>query len=134
MIEEIKRDLYLIGANIQKQKPRSYHNDLQEEYCLLAQKYGFTSSKEFGMYKHTSGAYKGFIDVVWFQDDLPILAIEIDSSLRKRSFEKLIQFRGRSIWVYTGFEDVYDFLGQYGETMVGKVVLPSGRAVEIVVC
>lgn len=101
-IEDITKNILEI-YEVNKNKPRTNsekHNGVQNEICNLAEKYGYTWWKEYSCIY--SEVKKGFIDVVWCKDNVPMIAIEIDSSVRPKSVEKLLSFNGERIWVYYG--------------------------------
>lgn len=81
------------------------HNGTQNDICNLAEEYGYRGKKEFLMPNYNNNGRNGKIDVVWYKEDIPQVAIEIDSSARPKSIHKLLEFNGQRIWIYYGSKE-----------------------------
>ncbi|KKH46862.1 hypothetical protein [Methanosarcina sp. 1.H.A.2.2] len=92
-----------------------FHNRLQEEISYLAAKYYLYGIKEYQIEDFKEKGWDGFIDVVWAtgfgKREIPVVAFEIDSSLRKKSVEKLLAVEAPfRFWVYYGKKEAYPLL------------------------
>lgn len=123
--EDIK-NIYeeLVKNNIVRKLGIVNHDIFQDELFKLGKKYGLNAKKEYcGKYfidSDTDKKKRGRIDLVYYKDTLPYIALEIDSGLKKSSVKKLLandDFKYR-IWFcykkdmnrteYNSIIDVYD--------------------------
>lgn len=83
------------------------HNQYQELLLSLAQQFGFVAVKEFKLKRIDKLRLGSSVDIVWQKNETPVLAIEIDSSKRQKSLDKLAAFENCfSLWVhYGGFSE-----------------------------
>ena len=97
-MEDILKDIEEIyGTHRDKPNKNLYkHNSIQRDLIRLADKYGYVGKEEV---KAIYSKRNGKCDVVWLQDNIPVLAIEIDSRVRKKSVEKLLSFDCQKIWI-----------------------------------
>lgn len=83
----------------------SFHDTMQDDVVHLASKYGLKGIRN---YQVKSPA--GYIDVVWVDGRGHIvLAVEIDSSLRSKSIEKLAHLPGdvERLWLCYSPKEIY---------------------------
>ena len=111
-----------IGMNLNKSgmKGIQYHNAFQRQLAMLAVNFdcrGWTESAAlFDDPDHVGGAPEepplqltGRVDVVWARQRVPVAVMEIDSTVKARSFQKLKEAAaGHKLWVYFG-KDVWGF-------------------------
>jgi hypothetical protein len=103
-IDSISDDINFIFSKVDRnvKDPTNFHNRLLSFIRRLASNYGFEGMSEYEISDRDNGR-KRRIDVVWSFQDIPVLAIEIDSSFRKKSLSKLSNFDCfEKIWVYYG--------------------------------
>ncbi len=82
---------------------RQLHAFLQKEIASLAKEFFLTPKVEFAVDKTYNDPRRGLIDVVWMLGSRPLVAIEIDAVLRKKSLHKLLQVDVPILfWVYYG--------------------------------
>jgi len=92
----------------------------------LATKYYLYGIKEYQIEDFKEKGWDGFIDVVWItgfgKKEMPVVAFEIDSSLRKKSVEKLLAVEAPfRFWVYYGKKEAYSLLEK--EDLEGIITL-----------
>jgi len=81
------------------------HSPLQAFIQGLAAKYGFEGVSEVPCAPTRIGHSKGLIDVVWFENSRPFIAIEIDNSYKQKSLTKLLESPAPvKLWVFLGRE------------------------------
>lgn len=91
-----------------------FHDALQKELANLALEYGMHGYIEYSIC-HYAGNRNGYIDVAWTGSDGTQLLMEIDSSVRPKSVQKLIKANSlMKVWLYYGAKNpdkalVYDF-------------------------
>lgn len=77
---------------------------MKNEVYNLAKIFNFSSRMEYRVdKKKLDNKRNGFIDVVWFNGDLLVAPIEIDSSPRKKSVNKVLAVDSIfKFWIYYG--------------------------------
>lgn len=81
------------------------HNLLQDEIIELANKYGFVGKREYKIKIDSWGNRIGKIDVAWVLSEKLEFVIEIDSSFRQKSVEKLINATcDNKIWLCYSYD------------------------------
>ncbi|WP_462273037.1 hypothetical protein [Methanohalophilus sp.] len=95
------------------------HQNLQNEICNLGNKYEMNGVKEFQVRHPLYEDTNGYIDVVWYAEGFPKVAIEIDSSFRKKSLVKLIRTNiPIKIWLYYGKKSCKEVLSDIEDLIV----------------
>ena len=101
---------------------KELHTFLQENIAALAAEFWLTSKKEYLVTNYSSNQRNGYVDVVWTIGSSPLVAIEIDSSLREKSVKKLLASSANLLfWVYYGnrpFEPLINMLDLEGKVKV----------------
>ncbi len=111
-----------IGMNLNKSgmKGIQYHNAFQRQLAMLAVNFdcrGWTESaalfddpeREAGATEGPPVQLTGRVDVVWARKRVPVAVMEIDSTVKARSFQKLKEAAAaHKLWVYFG-KDVWGF-------------------------
>jgi hypothetical protein len=80
-------------------KTLDFHNSLQKHVASMAKLFDLKSVVEYKLYKENM--YNRYVDVVWMDKNKKVMyAIEIDSSLRIKSLEKLNHIKAENkIWI-----------------------------------
>ena len=107
------------------------HKHVQQQIQRLASDFDFRAVAEYPI-RYAGGNEQaqraGRIDVVWlprFQQSLPAVAIEVDSSLRKKSIIKLLTVQADlRIWAYYGTQDPHMLLDSLDPQHVIRLVRP----------
>lgn len=87
------------------------HDMVQERICRLSKEYGLRGSMEYNIYGYVNDERDGRIDIMWYRDQKPFVAIELDFSLRKKSIAKLLSCDAEyRIWVYCGKKALGNFM------------------------
>ena len=80
----------------------AFHSRLQFLLKRLAKKYGFAGVAEYSI-PDCGGGRGGRIDVAWLTRGVPAVLIEIDSSRRQKSIDKLkCTPADLKVWIYYG--------------------------------
>jgi|GEM_PF-4041170 hypothetical protein len=81
-----------------------FHELMKNEVNNLAKIFNFSSRMEYRVdKKKLDNKRNGFIDVVWFDSDTLVAPIEIDSSPRKKSINKVLAVDSIfKFWIYYG--------------------------------
>lgn len=104
-LNEVRQKVELQLDEIRKISPNkiSFHANFQRLVAKLAKDYGCVSRKEYTVSEAPPHGRNGALDVVWFRNGIPVLAIEIDSALRQKSILKLMMFKSaQRLWLYYG--------------------------------
>jgi len=92
------KNIYL--QNIKIKNKLNKHNTIQKEIFNLANKYNYVSELEYRIFYNNRSSK---IDIVWHKNNKPFIAIEVDSSLRKKSIGKLLLIDCKyKLWLYCG--------------------------------
>jgi hypothetical protein len=129
----------VIGMNLNKRGLRGveYHNALQRQLAALAATFdcqGWTESAALFDDPEVAGAggsaaaempaqIAGRVDVVWSRKRVPVVVLEVDSTVKARSFQKLKEAAApHKVWVYFG-KDVWGFKTFLQKEDAGREVL-----------
>ena len=107
LVNDFKHLLALTShtRNLRNLQPYQVHSMLQRLVRMRAIDYDYDSMAEYSV---RVGGQVGYIDVMWAAYDTPVVAIEIDSSYRKKSVEKLLAVNAPiKVWIYYGDFDGY---------------------------
>jgi len=104
------------------------HRALIRAIALLAKEFDAQPIREYPLAEYQEGGRRQFTDVVWMSGSNIVAAFEIDSSLRRKSVEKLLLLPTQyKFWVYYGSKDPNAFLSTFGvECPVFLINLFSG--------
>ena len=87
----------LIENNVVRKLGIINHDILQEKLLSLGTKYNLKTKTEYCgisfLDSDTNKKKRGRIDLVYYKDDIPLIALEIDSGLKKSSVKKLVANR-----------------------------------------
>ncbi len=111
-IEQIVRE---IARHLSKGRlRREFHELMKHRLVNLAKEFGLYGEAEYRVYHWRDDERVGLIDVVWLEGRKPIVAIEVDSSARVKSIQKLLAsdalFR---LWLYYGKANLTTWLYQH---------------------
>lgn len=91
------------------------HRALIRAIALLAKEFDARPIREYPLAEYQEDGRQQFTDVVWVSANNIIAAFEIDSSLRRKSVEKLLLLPAQyKFWVYYGSKDPNAFLSTFG--------------------
>jgi hypothetical protein len=104
--EQITSDILILfrrcDAIHQNDSSIAFHLNLQLSIKKLAEKYGFVGGIELEVPNRGDGK-RGYIDVVWYCGNSPIVVFEIDRRFRKKSIIKLSSvIADLKFWIYYG--------------------------------
>ena len=117
-LTDLAARIRVIGMNLNKSglKGIEYHNALQRQLAALALTFdcqGWTENA--AMFDDPEAATEapvqlaGRMDVVWSRKRVPVVVMEVDSTVKARSFQKLKEAAApHKLWVYFG-KDVWGF-------------------------
>jgi hypothetical protein len=109
--ESIIQDIERLAREVQHELMgrEQFHSILKRKVARLARKFGLGRCSEYPVTR--SDGKLGLIDVVWLSASRPVAAFEIDSSLRRKSIDKLlaleVPFR---FWVYYGAKNAVSLI------------------------
>jgi predicted RNase H-like HicB family nuclease len=105
------------------------HSALVHKIALLAREFDLCAIREYRLSQLRPDGRHQFTDVVWMSGSDMIAAFEVDSSLRKKSFEKLSLLPAQhKFWVYYGNKDSNVLLTKY-RTVEPIVVINLSRTI-----
>jgi hypothetical protein len=115
LINSIKENVIVFSNKIWYEDMRkiNFHEALKKSICSLAPSYGYRGLCEYRLpkYHRKDSAHQGFVDIVWFKKASPIIVFEIDSSLHKKSIDKLLfTYNSICFWINYGKKEPYIFL------------------------
>lgn len=114
-------EVYICGVALERTKAE-FHSFLQSKIAGLASKFSLVPEEEY-VVPHFWGDNDGYIDVVWAVGSIPVVAIEIDSALRKKSIRKLLASNSNlQYWVYYGVAPFESFVKSIDITNQIKVI------------
>jgi hypothetical protein len=135
-IVDLSARIRAIGMNLNKSglKGLHYHNAFQKHLVALAEHFdcrGWTESAALFDDPESGGVGEGpplqltgRVDVVWARQRVPVAVIEIDSTVKARSFQKLKEAAApHKLWVYFG-RDVWGFRMFLRANDPGKEIVP----------
>ena len=121
-IEAEKNKLFL------KPKSVNIHNGIVESIRVLSQKYGYYWEKEYEVLDYIENK-RGKIDLVLFNSNYKI-AIEVDSSPRKKSIQKIMMDKfNYKIWICCGNRERFkqELINLNAQDDVFLIEVPSYR-------
>ena len=130
----------VVGMNLNKSglKGIHYHNAFQRQLVGLAEQFdcrGWTESAALfddpdkagfadGVEEGPPVQLTGRVDVIWARARVPVAVMEIDSTVKARSFQKLKEAAAaHKVWVYFG-KDVWGFRMFLQANDPGREILP----------
>jgi len=106
MLEKIRSVAALAykGAKMSQVSRGRIHSTIQSAINALAPTYALIGIMEYPLTYNNDK--HGDIDVVWLRAKSPVVCIEIDSSIRRKSWHKLLALEAEAkIWIYYGRKD-----------------------------
>ena len=108
-MEEVRKCILSFYYKAKGMTRAARHSYLQSKICVIAHRFGLIGDMEYPCkYVAPKGELRqGYIDVVWLDNNNNVVvAIEIDSSVRPRSYIKLNTIKAdNKIWLYYGKKD-----------------------------
>lgn len=105
-MEEVRKYILSFYYNTKGMTRTARHNYLQSKICVIAHRFNLIGDMEYPCkYVSPKGELRqGYIDVVWLDsNNNVVVAIEIDSSVRPKSYIKLNTIKANNkIWLYCG--------------------------------
>jgi hypothetical protein len=107
IINSIQENIMSLSKQIWYQDMRriEFHESLKKLIYSLASSYGYNGLCEYRLpgYRRKDCNIGGIVDVVWFKSAYPIIVFEIDSSLKKKSIDKLLfTYNSICFWINYG--------------------------------
>lgn len=91
------------------------HRALIRAIALLAREFDAQPIREYPLARYQEDGGQQFTDVVWVSGSTVVAAFEVDSSLRRKSVEKLLLLPAQyKFWIYYGSKDPNAFLATFG--------------------
>jgi hypothetical protein len=101
LLQDVERLIYPL--RLQNTNRAVFHRKCQLVMATLAVEYSCTAKKEYKVTGVPPSGRNGALDVVWLRDGIPVVVIEIDSSIRQKSINKLMMFKNcQRLWLYYG--------------------------------